>query len=284
MKNGVPQPIQSIPPSVCRNIGYLFTDIDDTITDRGLLVPASYGMLWVLHEAGIGVVPVTGRPAGWCDHIARMWPVKGIIGENGAFYFTYDRKKKKMKRVYLLSEEERLSGREKLEAIRSRVLREIPRARIAADQEYRLTDLAIDFCEDVVPPLTKNEIEGICSVISEEGAAYKISSIHINCWYGLFDKVACVKRFLQDTEGDSIEGLRETIAYTGDSPNDEPLFKEIRTSIGVANISRFLPDLHYLPAYITEHESALGFCEAMRIILRKRVEGESGEVIVSGEK
>jgi hypothetical protein len=43
------------------------------------------------------VVPVTGRPAGWCEMIARMWPVLGVVGENGALYFQY--KNKKMHRL-----------------------------------------------------------------------------------------------------------------------------------------------------------------------------------------
>ena len=36
---------------------------------------------------GSRVVPVTGRPAGWVDHIARMWPVDGVVGENGGLWF-----------------------------------------------------------------------------------------------------------------------------------------------------------------------------------------------------
>jgi HAD superfamily hydrolase (TIGR01484 family) len=270
MNGHPPIPIQSIPSSVCKNLRFLFADIDDTMTDHGFLPSDSYAMLWKLYEEGIHVVPVTGRPAGWCDHIARMWPVAGVIGENGAFYFTYDRHEKKMKRVYLLYEEERRDGRKKLETIRSRVLREIPRARIAADQDYRITDLAIDYCEDVTPALDRNEIESIIRIIDEEGATYKISSIHINCWYGAFNKVECLKFFLHNTQGKPFDLIQEEIIYIGDSPNDEPLFKEIRTSIGVANIKRFLSDLNHVPAYITKKESAQGFCEAVRIILEKK--------------
>jgi HAD superfamily hydrolase (TIGR01484 family) len=270
MNDKAPLPIQSIPSSVCKNLRFLFADIDDTITDHGFLPAAAYTMLWTLYNEGILVVPVTGRPAGWCDHIVRMWPVAGIIGENGAFYFIYDRHRKKMKRIYLLSEEERFEGRKRLESIRSRILREVPRARIAADQDYRITDLAIDYCEDVTPALNRNEIEKIVRIIDEEGATYKVSSIHINCWYGSFNKVECLKSFLQNRTGQPFRLMQGEIIYIGDSPNDEPLFKEIHSSIGVANVKRFLADLNNLPTYITEKESAEGFCEAARIILEKR--------------
>ena len=80
----------------------LFTDIDGTLTDGRFLPQESYSMLWKLHEKGIHVIPVTGRSAGWCEMIARLWPVDGVIGENGAFYFRY--KNKKMQRVFVCDE------------------------------------------------------------------------------------------------------------------------------------------------------------------------------------
>jgi HAD superfamily hydrolase (TIGR01484 family) len=263
--------ISRIPASVCASLKILFCDIDDTITAGGLVTAESFGALWRLHDAGIEVVPVTGRPAGWCDHIARMWPVAAVIGENGAFYYSYDRERRKMRRVSLIGEEERKKGREKLERVRERVLREVPASRIAADQAFRITDLAIDFCEDVVPPLSRDEIDRICRIIEEEGATYKISSIHINCWYGSFDKVSGVSRFLAEREQvlDSDE-VQDSIAFIGDSPNDEPLFAAVRHSIAVANIRTFLDRLDHVPAYISREDSAAGFSEAVRTILQKR--------------
>ena len=82
-----------------RDLRILLTDIDDTITSDGQLEAEAYGALHRLNAAGIAVIPVTGRPAGWCDHIARMWPVAGVVGENGAFYFIYDRKRRKMRKI-----------------------------------------------------------------------------------------------------------------------------------------------------------------------------------------
>ena len=57
-----------------RNARILLTDIDDTITSEGQLEAKAYDALHRLSAAGIAVIPVTGRPAGWRDHIARMWP------------------------------------------------------------------------------------------------------------------------------------------------------------------------------------------------------------------
>jgi HAD superfamily hydrolase (TIGR01484 family) len=266
-----PKPIAEIPARVCQGLQIFFCDIDDTLTTGGLLTPESFGSLWSLHQAGIEVVPVTGRPAGWCDHIARMWPVAAVVGENGSFYYSYDRDQRKMRRISLIDERERLEGREKLRRVRERVLREVPASRIAADQAFRTTDLAIDFCEDVVPPLSRNEIDRICRIMDEEGATYKISSIHINCWFGSFDKVSGVRRFLADRGQDpDRDEVRDSITFIGDSPNDEPLFAALRHSIAVANIRAFTDRLTRLPAYITEKNSAAGFSEAVQTILRKR--------------
>ncbi len=247
----------------------MFTDIDDTLTTNGLLPAEAFSALWKLHAAGIRVVPVTGRPAGWCDHIARMWPVAGVVGENGALYFAYDRRGKKMRRVYSLGEGERAAGRLKLEKIRQRVLAEVPGAAVASDQSYRIADLAIDFCEDV-QPLDRSRIEQICRISREEGATYKVSSIHVNCWYGAFDKISCVKRLVEEQTGRAFTQSRSRVVFFGDSPNDEPIFAEFEYSVGVANIRNFMADIRHLPVYITEAEASAGFAEAVGIILRKR--------------
>ena len=105
-----------------------------------------------LKKAGFRVVPVTGRPAGWCDHIARFWPVDAVVGENGAFWMWHDHQAGKLRTRFIQSEAERADGRRRLEAVRAHVLREVPGSGIASDQPYRAADLAIDFCEDV-PPL-----------------------------------------------------------------------------------------------------------------------------------
>jgi ribonucleotide monophosphatase NagD (HAD superfamily) len=71
------QPVSSLPGEAARKLVGVFTDIDDTITTDGRLPAAAYDALERLHEAGLAVVPITGRPAGWCDMVARFWPVSG---------------------------------------------------------------------------------------------------------------------------------------------------------------------------------------------------------------
>jgi HAD superfamily hydrolase (TIGR01484 family) len=278
LKQSDPLPIDSLPEQSCRKLRYLFSDLDDTITSDGLLPPESYTALWRLHRAGVGVIVVTGRPAGWCDHFARMWPLLAVVGENGAFYFSYDRQAKKMERSYLLSERDRVEGRRRLERVRDRVLSEVPGSGIAADQPFRLADLAIDFCEDV-PPLPREQVRRIAEIAREEGAVAKISSIHVNCWYGEFDKVSCVRYFLENKASLSWSEALECVLFVGDSPNDEPMFREVEHSVGVANLRDYLDDMECLPRYLTDGRGAAGFCELASLIVSRR----SGPVVAVSE-
>ena len=101
-------------------IRFVFTDIDDTLTDEGRLQSPAYEALWRLHDHGIFVVPITGRPAGWCEMIARLWPVAGVIGENGGFYFRYHNRE--MKRHFVFDNATQALNRKKLNEIQSEVL------------------------------------------------------------------------------------------------------------------------------------------------------------------
>src|SRR5512136_1617139 len=141
-------PIQNFRADVAKNLLGVFFDIDDTFTTHGKIGPEPFNALWSLKEAGLKVVPITGRPAGWCDHIARMWPVDGVVGENGAFYYYYCTEKHKLLRRYIFDPDVAHEKRAMLEAIKQEFLKRMPGAGIASDQHFRLFDLAIDFAED----------------------------------------------------------------------------------------------------------------------------------------
>jgi HAD superfamily hydrolase (TIGR01484 family) len=249
----------------------VFTDIDDTITTEGRLPADAYAALWKLFEANIPVVPVTGRPAGWCDHFARMWPIAGIVGENGAFYFRYDTQGRKMISRWILSETERAALPGRLAKIRDRVLKEVPRSAIASDQRYRIHDLAIDFCEDVVPGLSDSEVKRIVEIFTEEGATAKVSSIHVNGWFGDYDKLGMMKILAREVLSLELDGAdRSAVIYAGDSPNDEPAFEFFPLSVGVANVQRFAATMKHVPEYVTPSEGGSGFTELAEHILNAR--------------
>lgn len=260
------KPLAAADPEVFHEVRYVLTDIDDTLTLNGRLPSSAYQALWRLADAGYAVVPVTGRPAGWCDMIARTWPVAGVVGENGALYFSYDQTRKVMVRRYWKNEEERAADRQRLAAIEAAVLQRVPGCRVAADQAYREADLAIDFCEDV-PPLTQGEIENIVACFTERGATAKISSIHVNGWYGDYDKLAMTKVFFADLFNLSLDTHRRQVLYAGDSPNDAPMFGFFPHSVGVANILQFNGRLEHRPAWVAAGEGGDGFAELVEVLL-----------------
>jgi HAD superfamily hydrolase (TIGR01484 family) len=263
------QPLAKAPPEALAGIRAVLTDIDDTLTLHGRLPAEAFDALWALKRSGIKVVPITGRPAGWCDLIARQWPVDGVVGENGAFYFRYDDAAKKMIRVYAQSDDERRSNTGRLWAIAKRVLADFPGTAIASDQAYREIDVAIDFCEDV-PPLPLATAQKIAEAFHAEGAAAKVSSIHVNAWFGSHDKLTMSAKFLAEAFDIRVETERRSIAYCGDSPNDAPMYAFFPMGIGVANLRPFAKLMAHLPAYVTEGEGGHGFAEFAARVLRTR--------------
>jgi hypothetical protein len=263
------QPLSRFPAADRRGIRVLFTDIDDTLTNAGQLSARAYAALERLRQAGILVVPITGRPAGWCDHIARIWPVNAVVGENGAFYFHYDREAHRMIRRFDQPDDVRAKNRVRLAAVRDRILAAVPGCAVAADQQYRETDLAIDFCEDV-PPLPAPAVDRIVALFEEAGATAKISSIHVNGWFGSFDKLTMARRLMDEVFGIDIEAANRAIVFTGDAPNDSPMFGFFRNSVGVANVADFRDHLAAEPTYVANGKGGIGFAEVADALLEVR--------------
>jgi HAD superfamily hydrolase (TIGR01484 family) len=261
--------IDDIDKEAAKNFDGVFFDIDDTFTSRGKIPAPAFHTLWALKESGLKVVPITGRPAGWCDHIARMWPVDAVVGENGAFYFYLDEKAGKLRKRFLDGDDTRRGKRAALRRIEEEILLAVPGTAVASDQPYRETDLAIDFCEDV-PRLDWPAIERICEVFRKHGAACKISSIHVNGWFGDYDKLGMTKIMARELWGVDLDTEPRRFIFCGDSPNDEPMFRFFPFSAGVNNVLRFVERMQYLPAFVARQEGGEGFAEIGEALLAFR--------------
>ncbi len=262
-------PLSECPKSTLAAIRGVLTDIDETVSTEGRLTADAYGALEALKEAGFLVIPVTGRPAGWCDMVARFWPVDAVVGENGAFWMWHDLKAGKLRTRFVQSDAERAVGRRRLEAVRADVLREVPGAGIASDQPYRLADLAVDFCEDV-PPLPRSEVERIVEIFERHGAQAKVSSIHVNGWFGDYDKLTTSRTMMSELFGIDLGREAERYVFSGDSPNDSPMFGFFPNSVGVANVRDFAGAMAHLPRWITAQRSGRGFVELARALIDAR--------------
>jgi HAD superfamily hydrolase (TIGR01484 family) len=263
------KPVSKMTASEAAGLRYILMDIDDTLTREGKLLSSAYSGLWKLKEAGLKLIPVTGRPAGWCDLIAREWPVDGVVGENGALAFW----------------EERAAGVPSLKAdyhpnaigndhpvlakVKERAIAEFPPLRVAKDQFARLYDLALDFAEEE-PVLPLSAAQRVRDIAVEEGAQAKVSSIHVNVWMGNYDKLSMVERFLSRRFGWKSGAGDQELLFVGDSPNDEPMFSRFPLACGVANVGKYKNIIKHFPAFTASLDCGDGFAEIAETILEKR--------------
>ena len=262
-------PLTDCPRAILAAVDGVLTDIDETVSTEGRLTAEAYAALEALKEAGLLVVPVTGRPAGWCDHIARFWPVDAVVGENGAFWMWHDRAEGKLRTRFVQADAVRAEGRRRLDQIQAQVLREVPGAGIASDQPYRVADLAVDFREDV-PPLAPADIQRIVAIFERQGAHAKVSSIHVNGWFGDYDKLTTSRLMMGELFGIDIDAWRARYVFAGDSPNDAPMFGYFPNAVGMANVGDFTGRLTHQPRWVTAARSGAGFVELARALLEAR--------------
>ncbi len=247
----------------------IFCDVDDTLTHRGALVPEAYQAVCDCARAGLRVVLVTGRPAGWASVLASTWPIDGAIGENGAVAF---RRWEALGRTFIGrnfwdSDEVRAASQPKLAAIRDRVLAEVPRARLADDQWLRITDLAFDIGES--QSLPAEEIAAIVSRIVAGGARSLVSTVHAHAFIGDHDKARMCVRIAREWWDEDLDATRQDYLFVGDSPNDQACFAYFPVSAGVANVKRYA-ELSPAPVYLASAEGGHGFAEIAQVILAAR--------------
>jgi HAD superfamily hydrolase (TIGR01484 family) len=262
------RPLATMPEGVRRAIRGVLTDIDDTLSTHGRLTAEAYAAMERLRAAGRLVIPITGRPAGWCDHIARMWPVDAVVGENGALYMRYDAAARKLVRCFVDDAATRRAHRDRLAAIGTKIVAAVPGCALASDQHYRETDLAIDFREDV-PPLSPAAVDRIVALMQAEGMTAKVSSIHVNGWFGTYDKLTMTRRLFAESFGIDIDAARAEFVFAGDSPNDAPMFAFFPQAVGVANVREFGRRIATLPAYVTQADMGAGFAELADFLLAR---------------
>ncbi len=212
------------------------------------------------------MVPITGRPAGWCDHIARFWPVDAVVGENGAFTFYMEKGVRKRVDTPMGMKPE--DARAKLKALEKTVRERFSQARWASDQSYREYDLAIDICEDV-PPWSRADIDALLELCHGAGAHAKLSSIHVNTWFGDYDKKRGFQHALKSGILPGSQKLEHWI-YIGDSPNDEPMFEYFPKSVGVSNLRQYLDRLKHPPQWLTKSASGAGFEEMAALLISSK--------------
>lgn len=245
----------------------LFTDVDGTLTTNDRIESATLAALEEARAAGLRVVLVSGRPAGWGECWARTFPVDGVIVENGGLWFVRDASGRLEKR-YAQPESRRQRARERLVREVTAAIEQVPGARLSTDSVYTEVDLAIDYNEEVkLGPDAATKLEKLLRARKVKAVR---SSVHVNCWIGEFDKLTTVRRFLAKEWGVTLAARDERFVYAGDSFNDAPMFEAFPLSVGVANVRAVLDRIDAPPAFITEAAEGAGVRELVRAMLAAR--------------
>lgn len=269
------RPLQEMPDAALAQVAGVLTDIDDTLTRDGAIEPAALAALQRLHDAGLPVIAITGRPMGWSQPFARDWPLAAIVAENGAVaLFREDNVRRNgssaLQIEYAQDEATRTHNAQRLSEVAARVLREVPGAQLAQDSAGRVTDIAVDHSE--FAHLGPEAIAQVVALMRAEGMVATVSSIHINGWFGQHDKRSGARWIVQRLLGRDVDAERERWVYAGDSTNDQLMFAHFPLSVGVANLMRFASELTDWPAYITPGERGVGFAQLADRVLAARAQ------------
>jgi hydroxymethylpyrimidine pyrophosphatase-like HAD family hydrolase len=259
-------PLIELSPVAARALVGVVFDVDDTLTRDGRLETVAYAALSRLHEAGLALIAVTGRPLGFAELMARMWPLAAAVGENGAGYVRVDRTG--LRRGYYAPDDARAEHARRLDRVRARVERDAPFARYTDDSWARRCDVAWDIGERLQLPAA--EIEMLRGLIEAEGARCLVSSVHAHAHIGDYDKASGAIQAGREVLGLDLDRERDHFLFVGDSGNDAAAFAHFPLSVGVANVAAHLGNLPVAPRFVSQADRGRGFAEIATWVLQQR--------------
>jgi hydroxymethylpyrimidine pyrophosphatase-like HAD family hydrolase len=260
------KPLSALAPDEARRLQGLLFDLDDTLLTHGTLTRVAYESLWDMHDAGLKLVAVTGRPSGWGEVLARQWPIEGCVTENGAVHLV--REGSGVARRDACGESERRSRRVRLARLVGRVRELVPEARLTDDMDARRSDVTWDIGERVKLP--DERVNAVTQLIHEAGARSMQSSVHLHATYDTDDKASGAVRFLSQQLGVEAGAAVVRFAFVGDSGNDASCFAAFRTTFGVANVRAVVSRLSVPPRYVADRPMGEGFADVAAEVLRQR--------------
>jgi hydroxymethylpyrimidine pyrophosphatase-like HAD family hydrolase len=242
-------------------IRLLASDFDGTLTKSGKITPQLLQGLADLANAGLPVLIVTGRSAGWVSAVANYLPVMGAIAENGGVFISHQEADPPL---ILTPIPELKQHRLNLSQTFAQLQAEFPQLQPATDNPFRFTDWTFD-----IQGLTLDNLQKINQLCLEKGWGFTYSSIQCHIKPATQDKATGLLQLLSTQFPDYSSAQVLTV---GDSPNDESLFNPeyFPNSVGVANLLEYREILTHAPAYVTQGKEVDGFCELVKVLLQNK--------------
>ena len=236
----------------------VISDVDDTITNDGLLLPEALSALYRVRESGRSTLLVTGGSAGWADIYIRQWPVDAVITESGALMLIRDEGIIRYVENPVLKKDPTFKKR------RENVLRANEGTVLSSDQYCRLYDIAYD-----LKFLTSEQKEKLEESVKDNGGRVLYSSIHANVVLGDYSKASSIENFyelyrghigMEDVEFDDF--VDRAISF-GDGTNDEEMFHLIPYSVGNERVVENAGKFRYLPSHYCNMPGGIAFSEVL---------------------
>jgi HAD superfamily hydrolase (TIGR01484 family) len=260
------KPLASVEAADVRGLKGLLFDLDDTLLSHGVLTKVAYDAMWRLHESGMRLVAVTGRPGGWAEVLVRQWPIDGVVAETGAVHVV--RQARGVAVTFDGTEREAKERRERLGALVERVAEAMPHVRLSDDHRARYTDVAWDIGERV--QLSRAELAQLATFVANSGARMTQSSVHLHATYERDDKASGVVRFLRDRFEQDAGAALHSWAFIGDSGNDAACFAAFSKTFGVANVRAHTHAMSVTPRWVAEASLGAGFAEVADALIALR--------------
>ena len=241
------------------DIRLIASDVDGTLTDNGKFSSDFISTLLALQSAGIKVLLVTGRSAGWVSALVNYLPVSGAIAENGGVFLQPNGQQDLLSSVPNLSRHRIL-----LENTFHHIKQLFPNLLTSADNQFRITDWTFD-----VDNLSADDIQAISAQCDLMGWSFTYSNVQCH-----------IKPLNQDKATGLLSVLKkyfpelnlQQVLTVGDSPNDEAMFNPdlFPISVGVANIRHYQDKMMHLPKYVTQASEFAGFQELAQLLLAQK--------------
>ena len=239
------------------DIRLIASDVDGTLTQNGKFSSDFISTLLDLQSAGIKVLLVTGRSAGWVSALVNYLPVAGAIAENGGVFLQPDGQQDLLSSIPNLSRHRIL-----LENTFHHIKQLFPNLHPSADNQFRITDWTFD-----VDNLSTEDIQAISSQCQQMGWSFTYSNVQCHIKPLHQDKatglMSVLKKYFPEFNS-------QQVLTIGDSPNDEAMFNPdlFPISVGVANVRHYQDEMLHLPKYVTQASEFAGFSELAKLLLQ----------------
>jgi HAD superfamily hydrolase (TIGR01484 family) len=246
------------------DIRLIASDVDGTLTLNGKFSSDFISTLLNLQSAGIKVLLVTGRSAGWVSALVNYLPIEGALAENGGLFLHPNGQQDLLSSIPNISRHRIL-----LENTFHQIKQKFPHLQTSTDNQFRITDWTFD-----VNDLSTDDIQAISSQCQQMGWSFTYSNVQCHIKPPHQDKATGLNTVLKNHFP---EINSQQVLTVGDSPNDEVMFDPAKfpISVGVANVRHYQDKMMHLPKYMTHASEFAGFQELAQLLLKNGVLDDS---------